>query len=191
MNLAKQIGDSLPSKEFETLPNVYLVGPMGAGKTTVGRHLAELLGREFLDSDHEIERKTGATIPWIFEKEGEQGFRGRETIVIDELTARQNLVLATGGGVVTQAPNREFLKQRGIVIYLYTPVEIQLQRTYRDKNRPLLKVENPEKKLKDLLEARDPFYREVAHYIIETNQGAARDLAQKILNLIVSENVSK
>ena len=191
MNLAKQIGDSLPSKEFETLPNVYLVGPMGAGKTTVGRHLAELLGREFLDSDHEIERKTGATIPWIFEKEGEQGFRGRETIVIDELTARQNLVLATGGGVVTQAPNREFLKQRGIVIYLYTPVEIQLQRTYRDKNRPLLQVENPEKKLKDLLEARDPFYREVAHYIIETNQGAARDLAQKILNLIVSENVSK
>ena len=191
MNLAKQIGDSLPSKEFETLPNVYLVGPMGAGKTTVGRHLAELLGREFLDSDHEIERKTGATIPWIFEKEGEQGFRGRETTVIDELTARQNLVLATGGGVVTQAPNREFLKQRGIVIYLYTPVEIQLQRTYRDKNRPLLQVENPEKKLKDLLEARDPFYREVAHYIIETNQGAARDLAQKILNLIVSENVSK
>ena len=191
MNLAKQIGDSLPSKEFETLPNVYLVGPMGAGKTTVGRHLAELLGREFLDSDHEIERKTGATIPWIFEKEGEQGFRGRETIVIDELTTRQNLVLATGGGVVTQAPNREFLKQRGLVIYLYTPVEIQLQRTYRDKNRPLLQVENPEKKLKDLLEARDPFYREVAHYIIETNQGAARDLAQKILNLIVSENVSK
>lgn len=191
MNLAKQIGDSLPSKEFETLPNVYLVGPMGAGKTTVGRHLAELLGREFLDSDHEIERKTGATIPWIFEKEGEQGFRGRETTVIDELTARQNLVLATGGGVVTEAPNREFLKQRGIVIYLYTPVEIQLQRTYRDKNRPLLQVENPEKKLKDLLEARDPFYREVAHYIIETNQGAARDLAQKILNLIVSENVSK
>lgn len=191
MNLVKQIGDSLPSKEFETLPNVYLVGPMGAGKTTVGRHLAELLGREFLDSDHEIERKTGATIPWIFEKEGEQGFRGRETTVIDELTARQNLVLATGGGVVTQAPNREFLKQRGIVIYLYTPVEIQLQRTYRDKNRPLLQVENPEKKLKDLLEARDPFYREVAHYIIETNQGAARDLAQKILNLIVSENVSK
>ena len=191
MNLAKQIGDSLPSKEFETLPNVYLVGPMGAGKTTVGRHLAELLGREFLDSDHEIERKTGATIPWIFEKEGEQGFRGRGTIVIVELATPQNLVLATGGGVVTQAPNREFLKQRGIVIYLYTPVEIQLQRTYRDKNRPLLQVENPEKKLKDLLEARDPFYREVAHYIIETNQGAARDLAQKILNLIVSENVSK
>lgn len=135
----------MPSNEFETLPNIYLVGPMGAGKTTVGRHLAEMLGREFLDSDHEIERKTGATIPWIFEKEGEHGFRGRETLVIDELTARSQLVLATGGGAVTQQPNREFLKKRGIVVYLYTPVEIQLQRTYRDKNRPLLQVENPEK----------------------------------------------
>ena len=139
------------SKEFDTLPNIYLVGPMGAGKTTVGRHLAELLGRQFLDSDHEIERKTGATIPWIFEKEGEQ---------------------------------------RGIVVYLYTPVEIQLQRTHRDKNRPLLQVENPEQKLRDLLAVRDPLYREVAHYIIETNQGAARDLAQKILSTIVSEQIS-
>ena len=163
----------MPSKEFETLPNIYLVGPMGAGKTTVGRHLAELLGREFLD------------IPWIFEKEGELGFRSRETVVIDELTSRPNLVLATGGGAVTQAPNRAFLKQRGIVVYLYTPVEIQLQRTYRDKNRPLLQVENPEQKLTDLLSVRDPLYREVAHYIIETNQGAARDLAQRILNLIL------
>ena len=177
----------MPSKEFETLPNIYLVGPMGAGKTTVGRHLAELLGREFLDSDHEIERKTGATIPWIFEKEGETGFRSRETMVIDELTLRSQLVLATGGGVVTQKPNREFLKQRGIVIYLYTPVEIQLQRTYRDKNRPLLQVENPEQKLRDLLKLRDPLYREIAHYIIETNQGAARDLAHKILHMIVSQ----
>ncbi|WP_349928483.1 shikimate kinase AroK [Acinetobacter sp. A1-4-2] len=177
----------MPSNEFETLPNVYLVGPMGAGKTTVGRHLAELLGREFLDSDQEIERKTGATIPWIFEKEGEKGFRNRETMVIDELTARPHLVVATGGGAVTQSPNREFLKQRGIVVYLYTPVEIQLQRTYRDKNRPLLQVENPEQKLRDLLAIRDPLYREIADYIIETNQGAARDLAQKILQMIVSE----
>lgn len=162
---------------------------MGAGKTTVGRHLAELLGREFLDSDHEIERKTGATIPWIFEKEGEVGFRSRETLVIEDLTHRQHLVVATGGGAVTQAANREFLKQRGIVIYLYTPVEIQLQRTYRDKNRPLLQVENPEQKLKDLLTLRDPLYRDVAHYIIETNQGAARDLAHRILNLIVAEEL--
>ena len=177
----------MPSNEFETLPNIYLVGPMGAGKTTVGRHLAELLGREFLDSDHEIERKTGATIPWIFEKEGENGFRNRETMVINELTARSQLVLATGGGVVTQAANREFLKQRGIVVYLYTPVAIELQRTYRDKNRPLLQVENPEQKLRDLLAIRDPLYREIAHYIIETNQGAARKKKKKILHMIVSQ----
>lgn len=160
---------------------------MGAGKTTVGRHLADLLGREFLDSDHEIERKTGATIPWIFEKEGEQGFRSRESMVIDELTTKNNLVIATGGGAITQALNRGYLNQRGIVVYLYTPVEIQLQRTYRDKNRPLLQVANPEQKLRDLLKIRDPLYREVAHHIIETNQGAARDLAQRILQLIVSK----
>ena len=177
----------MPSKEFKTLPNIYLVGPMGAGKTTVGRHLADLLGREFLDSDHEIERKTGATIPWIFEKEGEQGFRSRESMVIDELTTKNNLVIATGGGAITQALNRGYLNQRGIVVYLYTPVEIQLQRTYRDKNRPLLQVANPEQKLRDLLKIRDPLYREVAHHIIETNQGAARDLAQRILQLIVSK----
>ena len=180
----------MPSKEFNTLPNIYLVGPMGAGKTTVGRHLADLLDRDFLDSDHEIERKTGATIPWIFEKEGEPGFRFRETAVIDELTSKNNLVVATGGGAVTQPENREYLHQRGIVIYLYTPVELQLQRTYRDKNRPLLQVENPEQKLKDLLQLRDPFYREVAHYIIETNQGAARDLAQSILQLIISKELT-
>ena len=177
------------SKEFKSLPNIYLVGPMGAGKTTVGRHLAELLGREFLDSDHEIERRTGASIPWIFEKEGEPGFRSRETMVINELTKQSSLVLATGGGAVTQAPNREYLNKRGIVIYLYTPVEIQLQRTYRDKNRPLLQVENPEQKLTDLLAIRDPLYRDVAHYIIETNQGAARDLAHSILNLVVSNEL--
>ncbi len=120
-------------------------------------------------------------------KEGEHGFRGRETAVIDELTLRPQLVLATGGGAVTQAPNRDFLHQRGIVVYLFTPVEIQLQRTYRDKNRPLLQVENPEQKLRDLLAIRDPLYREIAHHIIETNQGAARDLAQRILNLILSK----
>ena len=97
--------------------------------------------------------------------------------------------MATGGGAVTQSENRKFLKQRGIVVYLYTPVELQLQRTHRDKNRPLLQVENPEKKLRDLLTVRDPLYREVAHFIVETNQGAARDLAQKILQLILSKQI--
>ena len=106
--------------------------------------------------------------------------------MLNELTARPALVLATGGGAVTAPENRKFLKQRGIVVYLYTPVELQLQRTFRDKNRPLLQVEDPEQKLRDLLSQRDPLYREVADHIIETNQGAARELAQRILRLILS-----
>lgn len=157
---------------------------MGAGKTTVGRHLADLLGRPFIDSDHEIESRTGASIPWIFEKEGESGFRQREQQVIDDLTLQSCIVLATGGGAVTRAQNCELLKQRGVVIYLYTPVEMQLARTSRDRNRPLLQVANPEKKLKELLAARDPLYRQVAHYVVPTSAGSARDLAQKIIQLI-------
>ena len=174
----------LNSLQTAPFPNIYLVGPMGAGKTTVGRHLADLLGRPFMDSDHEIESKTGANIPWIFEKEGEEGFRQREECVIDQLTQQHNLVLATGGGAVTRPKNRQALNQRGIVIYLYTPVEMQLARTARDRNRPLLQVANPEAKLKELLAARDPLYRQVAHYVIPTSDGSARDLAQKIIQLI-------
>lgn len=178
----------MPSKALNALPNIYLVGPMGAGKTTVGRHLSELLGRDFVDSDHEIERRTGASIPWIFEKEGEAGFRARESHVIDDLTLRHPLVLATGGGVVVTPSNRAQLRQRGIVIYLHTPVELQMLRTHRDKNRPLLQVENPEQRLRELLTVRDPLYREIAHYIVETHQGVARELAQHILQLIAPEH---
>lgn len=164
--------------------NIYLVGPMGAGKTTVGRHLADLLGCPFVDSDHEIEARTGASIPWIFEKEGEAGFRLREESVIDALTQKQGIVLATGGGAVGRAQNRHFLKERGIVVYLYTSVDMQLARTARDRNRPLLQTANPEKKLAELLALRDPLYREVAHYVVPTSDGSARDLAQKIIQLI-------
>lgn len=164
--------------------NIYLVGPMGAGKTTVGRHLADLLGRPFMDSDHEIEARTGANIPWIFEKEGESGFRQREQQVIELLTRQSGIVLATGGGAVTRTENCEVLKKRGIVVYLYTPVEMQIARTSRDRNRPLLQVSDPAKKLKELLSLRDPLYRQVAHHIIPTSDGSARDLAQKIIQLI-------
>lgn len=157
---------------------------MGAGKTTIGRHLAEMLGRSFVDSDHEIEQKTGASIPWIFEKEGEQGFRLREIAMLQDLAKQQSLVIATGGGAVTQRANRELLQQQGVVIYLNTPVSIQLQRTSRDKNRPLLQVENPEQRLRDLLVVRDPLYREVADVIIETHQGDPRQLAQEIIDIL-------
>lgn len=174
----------MPNVRHRHQPNIYLVGPMGAGKTTIGRHLAEMLGRSFVDSDHEIEHKTGATIPWIFEKEGEQGFRLRETATLQALAEQRDLVVATGGGAVTQKINRELLQCHGIVVYLSTPVEVQLQRTSRDKNRPLLQVENPEQRLRELLAIRDPLYREVADLIIETHQGDARQLATQIVQKI-------
>lgn len=169
--------------------NLFLVGPMGAGKTTVGRHLAEMLDRPFLDSDHEIEQRTGASIPWIFDKEGEEGFRQREQMVIADLTLRRQIVLATGGGAVMRAANRDCLKQRGIVVYLYTPVSMQLARTARDRNRPLLQTEHPEVRLQQLLDIRDPFYREIADYIVPTLDGSAKDLAQKIIHLVSSNTL--
>lgn len=169
--------------------NLFLVGPMGAGKTTVGRHLADLLGRAFIDSDHEIERRTGATIPWIFEKEGEAGFRLREESVLAELTAMSNIVLATGGGAVTSEQSRNYLHQRGTVIYLYTPVAMQVARTSRDRNRPLLQTSNPEARLRELLAIRDPLYRSIAHHVVQTLDGSARELAQKIIHLIQANEI--
>jgi shikimate kinase len=179
--------DLIESKLLEG--NVFLVGPMGAGKTTVGRHLADLLGRAFIDSDHEIERRTGATIPWIFEKEGEVGFRLREEAVLAELTAMDNIVLATGGGAVTQKQSRVYLRNRGTVIYLYTPVAMQVARTSRDRNRPLLQTGNPEAKLKELLAIRDPLYRSIAHHVVMTLDGSARELAQKIIHIIQANEI--
>jgi shikimate kinase len=179
--------DLIESKLLEG--NVFLVGPMGAGKTTVGRPLADLLGRAFIDSDHEIERRTGATIPWIFEKEGEVGFRLREEAVLAELTAMDNIVLATGGGAVTQKQSRVYLRNRGTVIYLYTPVAMQVARTSRDRNRPLLQTGNPEAKLKELLAIRDPLYRSIAHHVVMTLDGSARELAQKIIHIIQANEI--
>ncbi|MFO8023542.1 shikimate kinase, partial [Thiohalophilus sp.] len=131
--------------------NIFLIGLMGAGKTTIGRQLAQALGKEFIDSDHEIENRTGVNIPLIFELEGEQGFREREAAVIDDLTARDNVVLATGGGAVLYEQNRQHLKERGTVIYLQARVGQLLERTHKDKNRPLLQTADPEARLQALL----------------------------------------
>ncbi|MBE0494382.1 MAG: shikimate kinase AroK [Thiomicrospira sp.] len=150
--------------------SIFLVGPMGAGKSTVGRFLAERLGYEFLDSDHEIEDRTGVTIPMIFDIEGEAGFRQREIAVIDELTQCPNIVLATGGGVVLAEDNRRALRSRGFVIYLRSSVESLVQRTKNDRNRPLLQTDDPEKVIRQILEARDPLYVEIADLVIETQQ---------------------
>jgi shikimate kinase len=164
--------------------NVYLVGPMGAGKTTIGRQLSELLKLEFVDSDHEIEARTGANIPWIFDVEGEDGFRAREEQVIDELTQREGIVLATGGGVVMRPANRANLNGRGVVVYLLTPVALQMERTARDRNRPLLRTPDPRKRLTELMELRDPLYRETAHIIMPTTGGSAREVALKIAHAL-------
>jgi shikimate kinase len=154
---------------MKTPGSLFLTGPMGAGKSTIGRQLARQLRVPFYDSDREIENRTGVDIPLIFELEGEQGFRKRERLIIDELTSLPNIILATGGGVILDADNREHLAERGLVIYLHASVGQQLARTKHDRNRPLLQTDNPRQRLEDLMRVRDPLYREIADLVIDTD----------------------
>lgn len=163
------------------VPLIILIGPMGAGKTTIGKLLAQNFGYDFCDSDHEIERRTGASISWIFEKEGEIGFRERETRVIDQLTQQRRLVLATGGGVVVTPHNHELLK-RGIVIYLKASVDVQFERTSRDRNRPLLQAQNPKARLAELFAVRDPIYQQLADITVTTGYLSPKKMVQEIMN---------
>lgn len=165
----------------EAHANVFFVGLMGAGKTTVGRAVARRLDRPFFDSDHEIEARTGARIPVIFDLEGEAGFREREAAVIAELTAREGIVLATGGGVILRSENREFLHSRGLVVYLRANPHDLWLRTRKDKNRPLLQTEDPKAKLEALYNMRDPLYRECAHFIVETGRPSVNGLVNMVL----------
>ena len=169
--------------------NIFLVGLMGAGKTTIGRLLAKHLHKTFYDSDHEIERRTGVNIPLIFEVEGEAGFRKRESAVIEELVHKDNIVLATGGGAVLSSTNRESLKRNGVVIYLRANVHELWQRTRNDKNRPLLKGPDPLSKLKQLFTERDPIYTEVATYVIETEGETVNSIITRIEHLIRNSKV--
>lgn len=154
---------------------------MGAGKTTVGKRLAEVRGLEFVDSDHEIEVRTGVDIAFIFEKEGEAGFRKREKLVIADVTARQQIVLATGGGVILDPDNRQWLSARGLVVYLHANVAQQLQRTARGEGRPLLNESNNRREtLEQLFSARDPLYREIADLVLDTDGRNARLLAREV-----------
>lgn len=162
----------------EARGNIFLVGMMGAGKTTIGRLLAGFLKKTFYDSDREIQKRTGVSIPLIFEIEGEAGFRKRETEMLSELVKMSNIVLATGGGAVLSAQNREMLKQSGTVIYLRATVDDLWRRTRQDKNRPLLQTQDPRTKLAELYTQRDPLYRETAHIIVESGKRSARHLAQ-------------
>ncbi|MDB5777440.1 MAG: aroB [Herbaspirillum sp.] len=161
--------------------SIFLVGLMGSGKTTIGRALAKKLNKRFVDSDHEIEARTGTTIPVIFEVEGEASFRQREADVIRELSAQDNIVLATGGGAVLRQESRDFLKSRGTVIYLRTGITQILQRTGKDKNRPLLQTADPRKRLEEMSRQREPLYREVAHIIIETGRPNLQYLVHAIM----------
>ena len=169
-------------KQPETT-NVYLVGLMGAGKTTIGRALATRLGLGFVDSDRVVEERTGVSIPTVFEIEGEEGFRKRESLVIAELSHMSGLVVATGGGAVLRPENRTNLKASGFVVYLNVPPHLLWERTRHDKNRPLLKVANPLLRLKELYLERDPFYREVADLVID----GGKVKTQGVLQLLVNE----
>ena len=160
--------------------NLYLIGAMGAGKSTVGRALAKATGKDFVDSDREIELQTGASISLIFELEGEEGFRRREQAMIEQLTERDNVVLATGGGVVLSESNRSRLMSRGYCIYLDAPVELLVERTRRDRNRPLLTEGDPRDRLTAILEERDPLYRSVADLVVKTDRRTARHVVREI-----------
>jgi shikimate kinase len=160
--------------------NIFLVGMMGAGKTSVGKLLARNLGKQFYDSDHVIEARTGVKIPVIFELEGEQGFREREAAVVDELTALHGVVLATGGGAVLREGNRRALRARGVVVYLRASVADLWSRTRHDRNRPLLQTADPQARLAQLYQERDPLYREVAHIVMDSGSQSLKSLVARL-----------
>lgn len=164
--------------------NIFLIGPMGAGKSAVGRYVARTLHLSFVDSDDEIESRTGVDIPFIFEKEGESGFRKREAVVIDDLSRMDGVVLATGGGAVLDDDSRSRLGGRGFVVYLYTSVDQQMSRTQRGRERPLLENDDPRATLEALLKKRDPLYREIADIVVETDGRKVSAVADEIIEQV-------
>lgn len=171
--------------------NFFLVGLMGAGKTTVGRQLARLTGKTFYDSDHEIEARSGVRVATIFEIEGEVRFRERECAVIADLTQLKDVVLATGGGAVLNPDNRAALRSRGTVIYLRASIDDLLARTQHDKNRPLLQIADPRAKLEALFNERDPLYREVADIVIDTSRQHVSTLVARLLEQLSAQHSSR
>lgn len=171
--------------------NLILVGMMGAGKTTMGKTLARHLGKTFVDSDEEIQKRTGVTIPHIFDVEGEAGFRQRESSVIEDLLGRDNMVLATGGGAVLAEQNRLVLRQNGVVVYLKASVHDLWQRTRHDRNRPLLQTDDPRAKLQALFQQRDPLYLEVADIVIQSGRQSVHALMLHLVSEIEAYRKSK
>ncbi len=163
---------------------VVLVGPMGAGKSTIGRMLAREIGYRFLDSDRIIEERCGANIPWIFDVEGEEGFRQRETAMLRELSEEVGTVLATGGGAVMRPENHALLKKASVVVYLRTSIEQQVERTRKDRNRPLLQNDDPEAVLRKLFALRDPIYTELADIVMHTDRKSPRLVVRQLVNRV-------
>ena len=169
--------------------NIFLIGPMGAGKSTIGRLLAAELHLPFCDTDKAIEDRCGADIPWIFDVEGEDGFRARESSMLAELSEDNGLVLATGGGIILLAENRKMLRSRGFVVYLRASVDQQTARTAKDKNRPLLQAGEPREVLEQLMLVRDPLYTEVADMMVDTDSRSPKDVAKDIAKKLREERV--
>lgn len=171
------------------MTSIFLVGPMGSGKSTVGRALARKIGHRFIDSDREIEQRCGVDIPTIFDYEGEAGFRDREQRIIDELTLVPDVVLATGGGAILREPNRLNLRERGYVILLKVDIKEQLRRVGFDANRPLLQTADPAAKLKALMQEREPIYKAIAHAEISTDSRRMYHVVSKILRHLKQQNI--
>lgn len=161
--------------------NIFLIGPMGAGKTSVGRYLSRQLNKQFYDTDHEIEKTTGVSLTWIYDLEGLAGFRQREMKVIDEFSSLSNIVLSTGGGCVETPEVREYLRQRGTVVYMEVSLDTQLNRLKRDKKRPLLQGDNPQEVLIRLWEEREPYYETIADFTVVTDNRSVHDVCEEIL----------
>ncbi len=184
-------GRKAPAAKARVPGNIFLVGLMGAGKTSVGRVLARRLGKAFYDCDHEIERATGVKVPVIFDIEGEAGFRARETRALTELVTRTDIVLATGGGAVLSADNRKLLAEHGVVVYLRATATDLWQRTRHDRNRPLLQTPDPLARLKDLYDERDPLYRSAADIIIDTGSQSLISLAHALEHQLLQRRAAE
>ncbi|MBT8071789.1 MAG: shikimate kinase AroK [Gammaproteobacteria bacterium] len=167
--------------------NIFLIGPMGSGKTSIGKHLARILGLDFYDCDHELERLTGASVNLIFDLEGEAGFRVRETNLLEQLTEKHKVLIATGGGTVCKAENRAMLRSRGFVVYLKTSVDNQLRRLSHDKSRPLLQAEDRAQRLLDLARVRNPLYEETADLVFRTRNSSVQSTAKMLARTILEQ----
>ena len=164
--------------------NIFIVGPMGSGKSTVGKIISNELFLNFYDTDEEIETRTGASIDWIVDLEGEDGFRKRESKILEEMVQQNSIVLSTGGGIILSESNRELLSSRGSVFYLATPIAVQLERTSKDKDRPLLKNGDPGKILEELHMARESLYEAVADHIVNTEGKSSQEVSEEIIKLV-------